>query len=97
MANPNLFGAVERRHKIRRAPEPPKPVDMLLFCPRCDFQHVDKPGPTINWNNPPHKSHLCKFCGWIWRPADVPTNGVEAIKTKSKRDQDPRPWGNGRV
>ena len=38
------------------------------------------------WNNPPHRSHLCHSCGHIWRPADVPTNGVAAIKTKGSAD-----------
>lgn len=39
---------------------------------------------------PVHRSHLCRpedgGCGHIWRPADVPTNGVDAIKTKGKAD-----------
>lgn len=38
------------------------------------------------WTNPPHLSHLCHSCGCIWRPADVPTNGVKAITTKGKAD-----------
>ncbi len=38
------------------------------------------------WTNPPHKSHLCHGCEHIWRPADVPTNGVAAITTKGKAD-----------
>lgn len=38
------------------------------------------------WTNPPHRSHLCHGCGHIWRPADVPTNGVSAAKTKGKAD-----------
>jgi hypothetical protein len=38
------------------------------------------------WDNPPHKSHFCHFCGCIWRPADVPTNGVKSIRTKGKAD-----------
>mgnify|MGYP000069370909 CR=1 FL=1 len=38
------------------------------------------------WSNPPHRSHLCHGCGYIWRPADVPTNGVAAVKTKGKAD-----------
>lgn len=33
-----------------------------------------------------HRSHLCHGCGHIWRPADVPTNGVAAVKTKGKAD-----------
>lgn len=38
------------------------------------------------WTNPPHRSHLCHACGFIWRPADVPTNGVAAVKTTGKAD-----------
>lgn len=38
------------------------------------------------WTNPPHRSHLCHKCGHIWRPADVPTNGVQAIQTRGKVD-----------
>lgn len=42
--------------------------------------------PLAAWTNPPHRSHLCHGCGYIWRPADVPTNGVKAVKTKGKAD-----------
>lgn len=39
---------------------------------------------------PIHRSHLCRpedgGCGHIWRPADVPTNGVKAVKTVGKAD-----------
>lgn len=38
------------------------------------------------WLNPPHKSHLCHGCGTVWRPADVPTNGVEKIGTRGEKD-----------
>jgi ribosomal protein L37AE/L43A len=86
------------------------PIDMILYCPRCNAQHVDRPDtprndtfkftivngvkipqaiePSITplWTNPPHRSHLCDMCGHIWRPADVPTNGVEQIQTKGKDD-----------
>lgn len=40
------------------------------------------------WTNPPHRSHLCHGCGHVWRPADVPTNGVEAVKTKGQNDSE---------
>lgn len=76
-----------------------KPIDMVLHCPACGLQHIDapwKPGATLTndqitgvepvWDNPPHRSHLCAGCGHIWRPADVPTNGVQAVKTKGKND-----------
>jgi hypothetical protein len=61
-----------------------KPVDMMLFCPKCGFQHVD--APTPDWTNPPHRSHLCHECGCVWRPADVPTNGVAGIQTFGAAD-----------
>lgn len=74
-----------------------KPIDMVLFCPNCGVQHIDAPEtepdkwsmedpPPPLWTNPPHRSHQCGLCGHVWRPADVPTNGVAAIKTKGKND-----------
>lgn len=93
--------------------EPEKPIDMVLFCPRCHQQHIDAPhhwsdkfdAPTgdeapedraaldkavrkyeAEWTNPPHRSHECQHCKFTWRPADVPTNGVAAVKTKGQRD-----------
>lgn len=84
------------------AMENQQPIDMVLFCPNCGKQHIDAPEPakedlsTLDtmkrptyvraWTNPPHRSHLCHDCGCIWRPADVPTNGVAAITTKGKAD-----------
>ena len=92
------------------------PVDMVLHCPNCGVQHIDKADcvydhfdppmegmtapedavariaamkeweRTHTWTNPPHRSHLCHSCGHIWRPADVATNGVEAVKTKGQKD-----------
>jgi hypothetical protein len=67
-----------------RAESMPTPIDMILQCPACLQQHIDEPGP--GWDNPPHRSHKCHHCGFIWRPADVPTNGVAAIKTRGKSD-----------
>ncbi len=70
------------------------PIDMILHCPACGMQHVDAPDTNYDphyeghmiWTNPPHRSHLCHGCGHIWRPADVPTNGVDAIETRGKND-----------
>lgn len=72
----------------------PAPIDMLLWCPKCHAQHIDAPGADFDghdhrWDNPPHKSHLCHTCGTIWRPADVPTNGVASIETRGKADNWP--------
>jgi hypothetical protein len=68
-------------------------VKMILHCPACGLQHIDAPeapvmvaGNAGMWTNPPHRSHLCAGCGHIWRPADVPTEGVAAIETCGKSD-----------
>lgn len=61
------------------------PVDLLLSCPLCGTPHVDE-GDGEVWDNPPHKSHLCAACGCVWRPADVPTNGVRSVRTRGARD-----------
>ncbi|HWV44912.1 MAG TPA: hypothetical protein VN039_02615 [Nitrospira sp.] len=82
---------------LSAAPTPPaeQPIDMVLHCPSCGKQHIDAPeseltayadGHETVWRNPSHRSHLCHGCGHIWRPADVATNGVQAIKTKGKND-----------
>lgn len=64
-----------------------KPIPMLLFCPNCGLKHIDEPDEwSPDWDNPPHKSHLCHGCGCIWRPADVPTEGVASIETRGKAD-----------
>jgi hypothetical protein len=76
------------------------PIPMLLFCPKCNTQHIDMPEyhyeadasiglqikPVVDWTNPPHRSHLCHKCGTIWRPADVATTGVKTIETRGKAD-----------
>jgi len=65
-------------------------VDMILYCPKCNTQHIDAPdNRTTDWKNPPHKSHLCHGCGHIWRPSDTPTNGV--LATASGKDSDTKP------
>lgn len=64
----------------------PAPIPMVLHCPRCGRQHIDQ--ATSEWNNPPHRSHACQNpdCDCIWRPADVPTTGVEWVLTKGQAD-----------
>lgn len=67
-----------------------KPIPMILYCPECHQQHIDEPDErTPDWDNPPHRSHLCHGCGCIWRPADVATEGVRSIKTAGDADT----WG----
>lgn len=74
-----------------------KPVDMVLYCPKCGTQHIDEAdnafidkGDGIKaWGNPPHKTHLCACCSHKWRPSDTPTNGVQC--TASGKDADTLP------
>jgi hypothetical protein len=68
------------------------PIPLLLFCPRCDRQHVDAPQPEKDWTNPPHRSHECQACGYVWRPADVATTGVRTIETSGQNDRSAHPW-----
>lgn len=97
--------AQEHRYATQSNPQPKHtaPIDMVLHCPACGLQHIDAPedadcdgevAHSLGWSNPPHRSHLCHGCGHVWRPADVPTNGVKAIQTKGKADspiQSPAP------
>lgn len=73
-----------------------KPIDMVLHCPGCGVQHIDSPYPAKGWTNPPHRSHLCHGCGLVWRPADIPTNGVQAVRTTGKEDAPRDLWTNAR-
>jgi hypothetical protein len=101
------FVAVELYNETLRRSQ--QPVDLLLFCPKCQKQHVDEAKPDVcetcgqsesqcpcdaftAWLNPPHKSHRCTSCNYVWRPADVPTNGVKEIQTKGKADRDASPY-----
>jgi len=69
---------------LARSRTPREAIPMILYCPRCHHQHIDKPSGV--WSNPPHRSHLCSACGWIWRPADVATTGVKNIQTRGEHD-----------
>lgn len=38
-------------------------IRQQLNCPRCDYRHVDHD----EWAMRLHHTHLCCFCGWLWR------------------------------
>lgn len=84
--------STELRHHLTRLlleHEEEPPIPMRLYCPSCGIQHIDAPNPETGWTNPPHRSHLCQVCGAQWRPADVPTTGVETLQTEGKQDSWP--------
>lgn len=81
---PSLKMPLGWRHAFRVFADP---IPMVLHCPACGAQHIDE--ATAEWNNPPHRSHLCGSCGCIWRPADIATVGVEAITTAGSDDNWP--------
>lgn len=62
------------------------PESGVVFMQDASGHQGDAPTVVGAWDNPPHRSHLCHACGHVWRPADVPTNGVPAIKTTGKAD-----------
>lgn len=51
------------------------PIPMLLWCPSCHARHVDKG----EFATKPHHTHACQKCGLPWRPAIVPTVGVQFL------------------
>lgn len=50
------------------------PVRVLLFCPKCKAQHVDRDA----WATIPHRVHLCEHCKHEWLASIVATVGVES-------------------
>lgn len=51
------------------------PVPMLLHCPVCNARHVD----VGEFSTKLHHTHACQNCGHVWRPAIVPTTGVQFL------------------
>lgn len=85
--SPREVWEAQMRPALQAAIAAQGPVPMVLHCPRCHLQHIDAPDErTPDWKNPPHRSHLCHGCGLIWRPADVPTIGVESTSTAGNSD-----------
>lgn len=58
-----------------RVAELTAPIPMILHCPDCSYRHVDKG----EFSTKPHHTHACQACGMVWRPALVPTVGVQFL------------------
>jgi rubredoxin len=50
-------------------------IPMLLWCPDCGERHIDKG----EFATKVHHTHACQTCGHVWRPAIVPTLGVQFL------------------
>lgn len=53
----------------------PAPIPMRLVCEGCGKLHIDEG----EFATKPHHTHSCQFCGLTWRPAVVPTVGVQFL------------------
>jgi predicted RNA-binding Zn-ribbon protein involved in translation (DUF1610 family) len=51
------------------------PVPILLACPSCGARHIDEG----EFATKVHHTHACQSCGLMWRPAVVPTVGVQFL------------------
>lgn len=56
-------------------PKPDLPIPLIMHCPDCHKRHVDKG----EFETKHHHTHSCQFCGFTWRPAVVPTVGVQFL------------------
>ena len=51
------------------------PIHLILTCPSCGERHVDEG----EFASKIHHTHACQGCGMCWRPAVVPTVGVQFL------------------
>ena len=62
------------------------PIPMLLWCPACHQRHVD-----VALATKPHRDHACQHCGLTWRPAKIPTVGVQYLPGYKDAPLPPKP------
>jgi hypothetical protein len=51
------------------------PIPMIIWCPSCSMRHIDEGAFATK----AHHTHACQGCGFVWRPAIVPTVGVQFL------------------
>lgn len=61
--------------KQQNAAQRDAPVPMTLWCPMCGARHIDEG----EFATKAHHTHSCQTCGLSWRPAIVPTVGVQFL------------------
>jgi hypothetical protein len=50
-------------------------IPLILYCPECHKRHIDEG----EWAARIHHTHSCQHCGMTWRPAVLPTVGVQFL------------------
>lgn len=70
-----------------RALENVTPIPMVLFCPRCGAQHIDRDDMAKRR----HRTHRCEKCAEEWRPCDVVTVGVERLASEIDEHESTNP------
>ncbi len=68
-------GCRDLESEVLQDPPPPEPVPMILTCPSCCARHID----VGDFATKVHHTHACQSCGMVWRPAVVPTVGVQFL------------------
>lgn len=61
--------------EARNPNEAVAPIPMRIPCPSCHQLHIDKG----RFETEPHETHACQHCGMVWKPARVPTVGVQFL------------------
>lgn len=59
---------------------------MLIWCPQCGERHIDE----AEFATKPHHTHACQYCGFVWRPAIVPTVGVRFLPGFKNEEAKPK-------
>jgi rubredoxin len=60
----------------------PRPIPIIINCPECGARHIDEG----EWATRVHHTHSCQECGMTWRPAVVPTVGVQFLPGFKNKD-----------
>ena len=66
---------------------PPVAIPMILTCPLCSARHIDEG----EFATKIHVDHSCQSCGLTWRPATVPTVGVQFLPGYKNKETDKAP------
>lgn len=71
----DLIESHKRQLQIVKPPVEITPIPMIMYCPECHKRHIDRG----EFATKIHHTHSCQKCGLTWRPAVVPTVGVQFL------------------